>query len=446
MRVPAWWAASLLLPVLRPAVAGPVTLVTAGAFVGIADRLHVAGRPALDRPAGRLPRQKAGRWWRIWRRHLADAGFVRPSWSPSARGPSSSLTSRRTRVACWALRPCSRSWCWRSCSYDLHGWNARLHRLRSRAPRSTRCSAPTTPCRRSSRCSRASTRASRGIGRDRRLRPGRSGPLVTGRALRTAVRRARGRAAPAGGRCSSWQVTGEDTAFQGDSDEDGSVSAYAARDEGRAAPRRAPGLPLAGYPTAGRRARLRARGPRARPAARPVRRDRRDPHRGPSIDVLTGLPNRRGVSRALQDAMTHVRHGGRYAVLLLDIDHFKPINDLLGHSTATAAWPRSGPDPWRESIRGVDVAGASARGVSGAVARRLARGPRCRVASGCGRRSESGGLSYADRQRSPCRYGVAYAPAARTVRTRPSSGRTARSTGPRTAGPQPGRRIVPARR
>jgi diguanylate cyclase (GGDEF)-like protein/PAS domain S-box-containing protein len=49
-------------------------------------------------------------------------------------------------------------------------------------------------------------------------------------------------------------------------------------------------------------------------------------------DALTGLLNRRGFQHALED---HVRRAGRYgaegAMLMLDLDHFKYVNDTLGH-------------------------------------------------------------------------------------------------------------------
>ncbi len=49
-------------------------------------------------------------------------------------------------------------------------------------------------------------------------------------------------------------------------------------------------------------------------------------------DALTGLLNRRGFQHALED---HVRHAARYgaegAMLMLDLDHFKYVNDTLGH-------------------------------------------------------------------------------------------------------------------
>ena len=46
-----------------------------------------------------------------------------------------------------------------------------------------------------------------------------------------------------------------------------------------------------------------------------------------SIDVLTGLPNRRMVGRALG----RLRAGD--VVIMIDLDHFKQVNDTLGHDT-----------------------------------------------------------------------------------------------------------------
>ena len=48
-------------------------------------------------------------------------------------------------------------------------------------------------------------------------------------------------------------------------------------------------------------------------------------------DVLTGLPNRVLYREHMQHALAQVRRGGGLAVFCLDLDHFKTVNDTLGH-------------------------------------------------------------------------------------------------------------------
>ncbi|MFI8745298.1 putative bifunctional diguanylate cyclase/phosphodiesterase [Pseudomonas sp. NPDC077186] len=60
-------------------------------------------------------------------------------------------------------------------------------------------------------------------------------------------------------------------------------------------------------------------------------------------DALTGLLNRRGFHRALESALARIeRSGQRLAVLYLDLDGFKRINDSLGHDAGDQLLRRVG--------------------------------------------------------------------------------------------------------
>lgn len=71
------------------------------------------------------------------------------------------------------------------------------------------------------------------------------------------------------------------------------------------------------------------------------------------VDALTGLKNRRGIDEALEDEIQRAqRQGTGFGILWLDIDHFKAINDKLGHQAGddilcqVALWLRASLRPY----------------------------------------------------------------------------------------------------
>src|SRR6185437_7321071 len=68
-----------------------------------------------------------------------------------------------------------------------------------------------------------------------------------------------------------------------------------------------------------------------------VRHERDQAHRMAEFDALTGVLNRGAILRRLRDAWDTARAQGQpLAVLFLDIDHFKRINDTRGHAAGDA--------------------------------------------------------------------------------------------------------------
>ncbi|MGL6280244.1 MAG: diguanylate cyclase [Gaiella sp.] len=75
------------------------------------------------------------------------------------------------------------------------------------------------------------------------------------------------------------------------------------------------------------------------------------------IDALTNLSNRRHVVEVLTSELERARREeGRPGLLMLDVDHFKPVNDAYGHAAGDAALVEIA-ERVRRAVRRYDVAG-----------------------------------------------------------------------------------------
>lgn len=73
-------------------------------------------------------------------------------------------------------------------------------------------------------------------------------------------------------------------------------------------------------------------------------------------DPLTGALNRRAFELALVEAQAQLQRGQGYALVMIDIDHFKHVNDAHGHPAGDAAL-RHCVHLWQAGLRDVDRLG-----------------------------------------------------------------------------------------
>ena len=89
---------------------------------------------------------------------------------------------------------------------------------------------------------------------------------------------------------------------------------------------------------------------------RDIRRTLQRVQKEADVDALTGLFNRRNLDRRLDALFDQCRAGGRdLAVIIFDVDHFKKLNDTLGHAAGDALLAFAG-ELIRTHVRGEDFA------------------------------------------------------------------------------------------
>ena len=75
------------------------------------------------------------------------------------------------------------------------------------------------------------------------------------------------------------------------------------------------------------------------------------------FDTLTGLFNRRSIMEKVDEWLRHMeRYDGRLCVIMLDVDHFKAVNDLYGHRIGDRVLTDVA-HLMRESVRQTDFVG-----------------------------------------------------------------------------------------
>ena len=157
-------------------------------------------------------------------------------------------------------------------------------------------------------------------------------------------------------------------------------------------------------------------------------------------DALTGAGNRRAFDEALRLEIARARRQrSGLALVLLDLDHFKRINDTLGTWPATGCWPRSRKGCDRSPVTRTACSATAARS-SRFSSPRGASARRSRPRSGwCGRRPLRRSRRAPPRRRHVQRQRLGAGSRRRGLRERSRGARGCRALRGQAGRPQPGR-------